>query len=92
MTESIEQRDFYLGVLAALDVVLLHDNSACAGEIIRNVGAIVSRATAENFSPDLIPGLERAAEICERLADEGTNPKADYGCTEAIRAELDRLK
>jgi len=39
MSEPTPDADtFYLGVLAALDLVLLHDNAVCAGEIIRNVG------------------------------------------------------
>lgn len=55
-----DKDDFYMGVLAALDIVLLHDAGVIAREIINNVGPrkLMEVATADEYA--FLPQLRGA--------------------------------
>lgn len=51
--------EFYMGVLAALDLLLLHDQPVIAGEIIRNVGPKELMAVAKKEEYAFMPQLKK---------------------------------
>ena len=59
MTQASAKDDFYMGVLAALDIVLLHDQGVIASEIINNVGPRELMAVAKADQYAFLPELKR---------------------------------
>lgn len=61
-----DKDDFYMGVLAALDIVLLHDQGVIAREIIQNVGPrdLMRVAKADEYA--FLPQLRKVYRV-ERI-------------------------
>ena len=73
--------DFYFGVLAALDIVLLHDQATVAREIIQNVGPreLMRVAVADEYA--FLPQLRKVYR----------SEQIKLGRRTAIRREPQRL-